>query len=74
MEHNIDTIAGTAGGTLLTIVSLPSNTAIISTIILALIGAVTSFFVSLACKKIYEKYFKKKIEEPKFKSTFKKPK
>ena len=46
------TAAGTAGGTILSIVAIPSST-IISTILIAVIGATVSFFVSLLLKKIF---------------------
>ena len=49
------TAFGTAGGTLLTVVAMPSTTNILATIILACIGAITSFFISLLLKYLVEK-------------------
>jgi len=46
------TAAGTIGGTILSVVAIPSNT-IITTIAIAAIGATVSFFVSLILKKIF---------------------
>ena len=60
MTNNYDTIIGTAGGTLLSVIAIPSGIAISSTIILALIGAVTGFLTTLLCKKIYNYFTKKK--------------
>lgn len=59
MEHS--TTISTIGGTLLSIITI-SSTTVVSTIIVAAIGAITSFFVSLACKRIYN-YFKHKKGE-----------
>lgn len=56
MKH-IDTIFGTVGGTTLTIVSIPPQS-IVTTIILATLGAVVSFMVSYVMKKLFN-YFKK---------------
>lgn len=52
------TVAGTAGGTLLSIWAIPTQT-IVATIALAAIGAIVSFGVSLLLKELV-KYFKKK--------------
>ena len=46
------TAAGTIGGTILSVVAIPSNT-IITTMAIAAIGATVSFFVSLILKKIF---------------------
>lgn len=56
MEHQ--TTIGTAGGTLLTILTIPT-TSLINTVILAALGAAVSFFVSLGLKLLFE-YLKKK--------------
>ena len=50
--------AGTAGGTLLTIFGNISSEDILKTIILAMIGAVVSFSVTMFLKRII-KHFKK---------------
>ncbi len=54
MENNIGTKAGTVGGTLLTIFYNIRSTDILKTIVLATIGAVVSFIVSLILKKLFK--------------------
>lgn len=49
MQSNDSTVIGTIGGTLLTIFSVNANT-LINTIIVAIVGATTSFLVSLFLK------------------------
>lgn len=64
MQHltsNDSTVIGTAGGTLLAVFSIPTST-IVATVILAIIGATTSFIVSLLLKEVYL-YFKNKIKK-----------
>jgi len=64
MQHltsNDSTVIGTAGGTLLAVFSIPTST-IVATVILAIIGATTSFVVSLLLKEVYL-YFKNKIKK-----------
>jgi len=65
MQHSMSndtTIAGTVGGTLLTILTMPVQS-IFHTIGYATIAATTSFFVSLILKEAYyyiaKKYFKR---------------
>ena len=58
MESNTGTKAGTIGGTLLTICYNINSEDITKTIVLAGIGAVFSFVVSLLLKALL-KYFKK---------------
>ena len=58
MENNTGTKAGTVGGTLLTIFYNIRSEDIVKTIVLAGVGAVVSFLVSLFLKTIL-KYFKK---------------
>jgi mannitol-specific phosphotransferase system IIBC component len=58
MESNTGTKAGTVGGTLLTICYNIHSEDIAKTVVLAGIGAVVSFVVSLLLKSIL-KYFKK---------------
>jgi hypothetical protein len=57
MPHS--TPISTIGGTILALITIPSTT-IVSTIIIASIGAITSFFVSLALRKIWNKVTKQK--------------
>lgn len=57
MQHN-DTIIGTIGGTLLAVVTVNSST-FITTVVVAVIGSTTSFFVSLFLKWAWKKYVKK---------------
>ncbi len=58
MESNTGTKAGTIGGTLLTVFYNIRSEDVAKTIVLAGVGAVVSFVVSLLLKKIL-KYFKK---------------
>lgn len=58
MESNTGTKAGTVGGTLLTVFYNIRSEDIVKTIVLAGVGAVVSFLVSLFLKTIL-KYFKK---------------
>ena len=50
MPHS--TTITTLGGTLLTVITISGST-IISTIIIATIGAITSFFVGIILKKLF---------------------
>jgi hypothetical protein len=52
--HNGDVVAGTVGGTLLTIFAIPAAN-IVETIILAALGALVSFFTSYLLKTIFKK-------------------
>ena len=64
MQHltsNDSTVIGTAGGTLLAVFSIPTST-IVATVILAIIGATTSFVISILLKEVYL-YFKNKIKK-----------
>ena len=64
MQHltsNDSTVIGTAGGTLLAVFSIPTST-IVATVVLAIIGATTSFVVSILLKEVYL-YFKNKIKK-----------
>ena len=49
------TLAGTAGGTLLTLVTSLHPEDVVRTLILASLGAVTSFFISLLMKWLMKK-------------------
>lgn len=55
MPSNLE-LKTTVGGTLLSITAIPSSATILTTIILAAIGAITSFFVSVILKKLWYKY------------------
>jgi hypothetical protein len=57
------TAAGTIGGTLLSIVAIPSST-VITTVIIACIGATVSFFMSILLKAVWL-YFTKNKEKKK---------
>lgn len=56
MGANNHTIIGTAGGTVLSIVPNIQSADIIKTIVLAAVGAVVSFMISLVLKSIIKKY------------------
>lgn len=64
MTHHYDntTITGTIGGTLLTIIATINFEDLAKTVILAIIGATVSFFVSLFWKWIKLKINKKSIK------------
>ena len=61
-SHIGSTIAGTVGGTLLAVTSIHTEN-IVNTIILATIGAVTSFLVTLGVKLIWYKIFPEKKDK-----------
>ena len=58
MNQHFDntTKAGTAGGTLLTIFANISSEDVIKTVVLAAIGAVVSFIVTVVLKKILKRF------------------
>ena len=58
MTANSSTLAGTAGGTSLSIVPNLSSDDIAKTVILATVGAVVSFAISLLLKSINKKHKK----------------
>jgi hypothetical protein len=62
MQHNSDTIIGTVAGTALAVSSLPTKTDFQNTIILAVVGAITSYLVTVSLKKIVA-YIKKRANE-----------
>lgn len=53
------TAAGTVGGTLLSIVAIPSST-MITTVVVACVGATVSFFMSLLLKNAWLYFIKKR--------------
>ena len=59
MDHSTSTTAGTIGGTILSVIAIPSTT-IITTIVVACIGATVSFFMSIILKKLWNYINKKK--------------
>lgn len=61
-ESNINLKAGTFGGTLLSIVPQLSTQDLLVTVILAMVGAITSFLVSLVLKYLVE--LSKKSKSP----------
>ena len=67
MPTNATVAVGTASGTLLSVSMLPTTASMVSTGILALIGAVVGFFASLFLKWAWEKMFPKDITGKKFK-------
>jgi mannitol-specific phosphotransferase system IIBC component len=58
MTANSSTLAGTAGGTFLSIVPNLSSDDVAKTVILATIGAVVSFTISLLLKSLNKKHKK----------------
>lgn len=58
MEHSNSTIIGTAGGTFLSILPNIHSVDILKTIILAAIGAIVSFTISLLLKFLIRKHKK----------------
>jgi mannitol-specific phosphotransferase system IIBC component len=58
MTANNPTLMGTAGGTLLSIVPNLSSNDIVKTVILATVGAVVSFMISLLLKSLNKKHKK----------------
>ena len=58
MEASNPTVVGTAGGTFLSILPNLHSEDIVKTVLLATIGAVVSFILSLALKSILKKHKK----------------
>ena len=58
MTANNHTLMGTAGGTFLSIVPNIQSEDIAKTVILATVGAVVSFTISLLLKSLYKKHKK----------------
>lgn len=57
--NHSSTIYGTAGGTLLSISEQVQSADILKTVLLAMIGATTSFMLSLGLKWIYKRLIRK---------------
>ncbi|WP_291131593.1 hypothetical protein [Flavobacterium sp. UBA7682] len=58
MQTNSHTLVGTAGGTFLSIIPNIQSADILKTIVLASLGAVVSFTISLVLKSIIKKHKK----------------
>ena len=58
MEHSNSTVMGTAGGTFLSVLPNLHSEDVIRTIILATLGAVVSFTMSLVLKLLIKKHRK----------------
>ncbi|HNP32576.1 MAG TPA: hypothetical protein PKN96_04740 [Flavobacterium sp.] len=58
METNSHTVIGTAGGTFLSIIPNIQSADVLKTVLLAAIGAVVSFTISLVLKSIIKKHKK----------------
>jgi hypothetical protein len=58
MQHNNSTVIGTAGGTFLSILPNLHSEDILKTIILATLGAIVSFLISLLLKILIRKHKK----------------
>lgn len=58
MTVNQSTLMGTAGGTLLSVMANIGSSDIVKTIVLAMVGAIVSFTVSLLLKCLFKKYKK----------------
>ena len=58
MEHSNSTVMGTAGGTFLSVLPNLHSEDVIRTIILATLGAVVSFTMSLVLKLLIKKHKK----------------
>jgi purine-cytosine permease-like protein len=64
MPHNVihntaTTAISTLGGTLLAVIAIPATT-FLTTIIIASVGATTSFVVTILLKLLYNRIFNKK--------------
>lgn len=60
MVHHHNTIIGTLGGTFFALVTLPPTPQLITTVVLASVGAIASLITTFICKKIYN-FIKKKF-------------
>ena len=58
MQHSNSTLVGTASGTFLSIIPNLNSEDILRTIILATLGAIVSFLISLLLKILIKKYKK----------------
>ena len=58
MSTNSHTLMGTAGGTLLSVIPNIQSADVLETVVLATIGAVVSFTISLVLKSIIKKHKK----------------
>jgi hypothetical protein len=58
MQHSNSTVIGTAGGTFLSVLPNLHSEDVLKTVILASVGAVVSFSISLALKFLIKKHKK----------------
>lgn len=58
MQHNNTTLVGTASGTFLSVIPNLNSEDILRTIILATLGAIVSFLISLLLKIVIKKHKK----------------
>ena len=58
MQHGNSTVIGTAGGTFLSVLPYLHSEDVLKTIILATLGAIVSFLISLLLKIIIKKHKK----------------
>ncbi|WP_073371474.1 hypothetical protein [Flavobacterium fluvii] len=58
MQHSDSTVVGTAGGTILSVLPNLHSEDVLKTIILATVGAVVSFLISLILKLLIKKHKK----------------
>jgi hypothetical protein len=58
MEHSNSTVIGTAGGTFLSVLPNLHSEDVLKTIILATLGAIVSFTISLVLKLLIKKHKK----------------
>ena len=58
MTSNNHTMMGTAGGTFLSIIPNIQSADVLKTVVLAAVGAIVSFTISLVLKSIIKKYRK----------------
>lgn len=54
MKHNVSLTVGTASGTVLSMLPNVNSADIVRTAILAVVGAIVSFLISLALKAIFK--------------------
>ena len=58
MEHSNSTVIGTAGGTFLSVLPNLHSEDVLKTVILAALGAIVSFIISMTLKYLIKKYKK----------------
>jgi hypothetical protein len=58
MQHSNSTVIGTAGGTFLSVLPNLHSEDVLKTVILAALGAIVSFIISMTLKYLIKKYKK----------------